>query len=158
MSPSVSADTSSIDTIIHALYESISFIPDSQPDFTRLKSLFHSRGRLIPPSENEGKGIKVLDVDEFIRNSREAIIIGGMESKGFFERELHRQTESFGNIVHAFSTYESRFNPADKEPIQRGINSIQLVRDQGRWWVLTILWDAERPGNPISSKSPQNEG
>ena len=149
MSPSDPADTSSIDAVIHALYDSISFLPNSQPDFARLKSLFHPRGRLIPPAAEEGKAIRVLDVDEFIKNSREDIIMGGMESRGFFEKELRRQTESFGNIVHAFSTYESRFTSADKEPIQRGINSIQLVRDQGRWWVLTILWDTERPGNPL---------
>jgi len=148
--PSVSADTSSIDTIIHALYESISFTPNSQPDFARLKWLFHPRGRFIPPAVEGGKSVRVLDVDEFIKNTREDIIIGGMESKGFFERELHRQTESFGNIVHAFSTYESRFTSADKEPIQRGINSMQLIRDQGRWWVLTVLWDTERSGNPLS--------
>jgi len=149
---SPSSDSSSVDTIIRALYESISFKPNSQPDFSRLKALFHPRGRLIPPAAEQKNGIRVLDVDEFIRITREDIIIGGMESKGFHESELRREEQSFGNIVHAFSTYESRLTEGDKEPIHRGINSIQLVRDQGRWWVLTILWDTERPGNPLPSK------
>ena len=30
---------------------------------------------------------------------------------GFFEREIHRVTRAFGNIVHVFSTYESRRTP-----------------------------------------------
>lgn len=28
----------------------------------------------------------------------------GLERQGFFERELHRTTEAFGAVLHAFST------------------------------------------------------
>ena len=31
----------------------------------------------------------------------------------------------------------------------RGINSIQLFHDGSRYWVVTVLWDSERPDNPI---------
>ena len=31
----------------------------------------------------------------------------------------------------------------------RGINSIQLVRDGKRWWIASVVWDTERPDNPI---------
>ena len=37
----------------------------------------------------------------------------------------------------------------EAEPFARGVNSIQLVRQDGRWWVVTILWDVERPDQPI---------
>jgi len=47
-----------------------------------------------------------------------------------------------------FSSYESRRSPAAK-PFQRGINSIQLLNNGKRWWVLSILWDEERAGNPL---------
>ncbi len=40
----------------------------------------------------------------------------------------------------------------DATPFTRGINSFQFVRHQDRWWVLTILWDAERSDNPIPDK------
>ena len=39
----------------------------------------------------------------------------------------------------------SRLEPA----FARGVNSIQLMKDGGRWWVVTIFWDAEREGNPV---------
>ena len=35
------------------------------------------------------------------------------------------------------------------KPFMRGINSIQLFHDGTRWWVATIMWDSERPDNPI---------
>jgi hypothetical protein len=50
-----------------------------------------------------------------------------------------------------FSSYESRHSPADK-PFERGINSIQLLNDGTRWWVISILWDTERAGNRLPAK------
>ena len=55
-------------------------------------------------------------------------------------------------MLHAFSTYEARRTPDDAEPFMRGINSIQLFHDGTRWWVVTVFWDAERPGNPIPAE------
>ncbi|MFS2016895.1 hypothetical protein ACEN88_09990 [Massilia sp. CT11-108] len=54
-----------------------------------------------------------------------------------------RSTETFGQIVHVFSTYESRHARGDAEPFQRGINSIQLYHDGKRWWIVNLLWRAE---------------
>jgi hypothetical protein len=51
-----------------------------------------------------------------------------------------------------FSTYESRRNADDIKPIARGINSIQLMNDGKRWWVVTVFWQAEAPDNPIPGK------
>ena len=62
---------------------------------------------------------------------------------GFFETELARTTDSFGQIVHVFSTYEARHAPADAKPFMRGINSIQLYNDGKRWWIVNLLWRAE---------------
>ncbi|MFQ5680142.1 MAG: hypothetical protein ACE5HP_11870 [Gemmatimonadota bacterium] len=72
--------------------------------------------------------------------------------RGFFEREIGNVTERFGNVAQAFSTYESRFSPDDPEPFQRGINSIQLFHDGTRWWIISVLWDWERPDNPIPER------
>lgn len=60
--------------------------------------------------------------------------------------------EHFGHIAHVFSTYESRRAVDDPKPFARGINSFQLINDGKRWWVITILWEGERPDNPIPPK------
>jgi hypothetical protein len=67
---------------------------------------------------------------------------------GFYESEIHRVTEKFGNIAHVFSTYESRLK-ADAPIIARGINSIELFYDGKRWWIASNIWDDERPDNPL---------
>lgn len=143
------ADSASIDTIVKALYESVSFAPDSQPDYKRLRTLFHPDGRVIPPREKRNDPVVLLDLDSFIKKSREFIIVSGLESRGFIEKELHRTSEGFGDIMQVFSTYESSYASGDMTPMQSGINSIQLMKDEHRWWVLTILWDIEKPGSSI---------
>lgn len=57
--------------------------------------------------------------------------------------------DSYGNIAHVFSTYESFHALADKQPFERGINSFQLFNDGKRWWVITIYWQGETPENPL---------
>jgi len=34
-------------------------------------------------------------------------------------------------------------------PFMRGINSIQLLNDDNRWWIINIYWTQESEENPI---------
>ena len=145
-------DVASVDAIVKALYESISFQPGKQPDYVRLRSLFHPDGRLIPSKTERTAPLVIMDVETFITKSREFVVTTGLERQGFSEREIARRMDSFGSIVHLFSTYDSRHRANDAQTIQRGINSIQLVKDDNRWWVISILWDVERAGNSIPQK------
>lgn len=72
-----------------------------------------------------------------------------LKKEGFYERESHRNVQRYDAIAHVLSTYESRRAAADPTPFQRGINSIQLLFDGHRWWVVTIYWQAEHAGLPI---------
>ena len=74
-----------------------------------------------------------------------------MVDNGFFEKEINRIEHTFGNITQVFSTYESFRSEADTTPFMRGINSIQLLNDGKRWWVVNIYWTQETKENPIPS-------
>jgi len=140
------ADVKSLDAIVHALYDVISGPPQQARDWDRLRSLFHPQARLIPTGKRPADskvGARVLTVEDYIQGAQPYF-----EKNGFFEREVAGRREEFGNIAHVFSTYESR-HARDEKPFQRGINSIQLFHDGTRWWVLTIMWDAETPEHPI---------
>lgn len=146
-------DVQSIDAILGALYDVISGPAGQKRDWDRMRSLFVPGARLIPTSvSGDGATARVLDVDGYIQRAS-----GAFEHDGFYEREIARRTDQFGNIAHVFSTYESRRGPNDATPFARGINSIQLLKDGHRWWVVTIYWDAERPGNPIPTEYLRRE-
>jgi hypothetical protein len=148
-SPARPEDVGSVDAIIGALYDVISGPPRQDRDWNRFRSLFTESARLIiaAPSPQGRVPSRSMTPDEFVA-SADAFL----KRDGFWEREIARRTERYGNVTHAFSTYESRVNTPDSPPFSRGINSIQLVTNGERWWVVTILWDFERPGNPIPAE------
>jgi hypothetical protein len=139
-------DVASMDAIVAALYESISGGACQHRDWDRFRSLFVAGARLIPTVRApDGKfTTRVQAPDEYVTAVR-----NGMETNGFFEHETSRTVETFGSISQVFSTYESRRHADDEKPFARGINSIQLLNDGTRWWVVTVYWQAERPDNPI---------
>ena len=141
------ADVESIDAIVTALYASISGGPGEPRDWNRLRSLFIPGGRLMPVGQRApgALGLRLLEVNDYIANAGPTL-----ERVGFRERELSRETDVFGNIAHVFSTYEGRAETEDR--VVRGINSIQLLNDGTRWWVINVYWQAESPDNPLPAE------
>lgn len=140
------ADVESIDAIMRAVYDVISG-PAGQPrDWDRFRSLMAPGARLIPTGKQpDGRGIlRVWSPEEYIATAGPQL-----ERSGFFERELGRKLERYGNVVHLMSAYDSKRALSDAAPFARGVNSFQLFFDGTRWWVVTIYWEAETPGNPI---------
>ena len=135
-----------MDAIVAAIYDAISGAACQHRDWDRFRSLFAPGARLIPtPTGPDGKVIaRVETPDEYV-----AAVRNGMETNGFFEHEISRTVETFGSISQVFSTYESRRRADDEKPFARGINSIQLLNDGTRWWVVTVYWQGERPNSPI---------
>ncbi len=148
---SVAADTSSVDAIIAALYASVSHPDGQDPDWARMRKIFLPVGMLVPPKRGNQDMFTVLDVDGFRDMFRQGMAAAKQrgETNAFYEVEVARQLDCFGNVCQAFSTYESRRAPTDEKPFTRGINSIQLLNDGQRWWIASIVWDSERPDNPI---------
>lgn len=143
------ADVATDDGIIAALYASISGPAGQKRDWERFRSLFIPDARLVVARPRRPEGPvppRVMTPEQYIAGS------GGLEQNGFFEREISRVTETFGGVTHRFSTYESRRRAEDPAPFARGINSIQLLNDGQRWWIVTVFWDSERPNNPIPPK------
>src|SRR5258708_566562 len=130
-------DVASIDAIVTAAYDVISGPAGQERDLNRERSLFLPGARLIPtalkPGERGNEDVDLapqwLDVEGYI-----ARVEPYFRENGFYETEIARRTEQFGNIAHVWSTYESRHAPADPKPFMRGINSIQLFHDARRWW------------------------
>ncbi len=139
-------DVSSVDGIIKAFYEVISG-PAGQPrQWARDRTLYITGVRFVSTGAQGSESrpyARVMDHQSFVDQSD-----GFMVREGFYEQEIHRVSRTFGNIVHVFSTYEMRAKP-DGPLLGRGVNSIQLFNDGTRWWIASVTWDDERPGNPI---------
>ena len=145
-------DVDSVDHIIAALYDVISG-PAGQPrDWNRFRSLFLPEGRLVPNNVAADGTIthRVLSADDYAKRAS-----GAFAQQGFFENESARTQERFANIAHIFSTYESRHEKGGP-PFARGINSIQLLHDGHRWFIVTVMWQAESPKAQIPPEYQKN--
>ena len=137
------SDVVSIDAIVTAAYEVISGPAGKKRDWHRERLLFLSGARLIPTAVEAGRNDvdlapQMLDVEGYIERVEPLI-----EKKGFYEKEIARRVEQFGQIAHVWSTYESRHDSRDPKPFMRGINSMQLFNDGKRWWIVSIYWQHE---------------
>jgi len=136
------SDFTQIGEILHELYAGISG-PAGPRSLEREQRLFHPAGRLMRTGADEDgrPWIRVMTPAEWHADTAEFFASGD-----FYEIEVARRVERFGNIAWARSVYECRRHPGDPEILKRGVNSIQLFHDGERWWVLSVLWDNEREG------------
>lgn len=132
------ADVESIDAIIKALYDVISGPPGQARDWARFRSLFVPTARMIPtgPRADGQFGLRLTTPNDYIATSGPLLL-----EKGFHEKEIARRVEQFGHIAHVFSTYEGLIEK-DNHTL-RGINSLQLMNDGKRWWIVSLMWEAE---------------
>jgi hypothetical protein len=137
-------DVKSREALLAAIYDVISG-PAGERDWNRFRSLFVPQARFTAVGRKPDGSVSVtlLGVDEFIGMAGAVF-----KSQGFYENAMVNRVQTFGNVSQVFSSYESR-NEKGGKPFERGINSIQMFDDGKRWWVLSILWDTERQGNPL---------
>jgi hypothetical protein len=143
------ASVKSLDGTIEALYGSISGEKGEARKWDLFQSLFTENAMLVPTVQNDDgvATLRPMTPGEYMDNANEWLV-----NNGFHEVEIHRVVDQYGPVVHIFSTYESRRSIKDESPFARGINSIQLLNDGNRWWIMTIYWSGETPDNPIPDK------
>lgn len=137
-----------IDATLETLYSVISGPAGQKRNWELFNYLFKPEAKLIPSGVNqEGViGCRYLSPEGYIESSGNWLV-----ENGFFEKEVHRETQTFSSMTHVFSTYESFRTENDTAPFMRGINSIQLLNDGTRWWIINIYWTAENEANPLPS-------
>ena len=158
------ADVDSLDAIVNTLYASVSFAAGQRPDWQRFRSLFRAEAVLVrvdplltgagggkvasgAPTHGTQEPLRVSSIEDFVARTNAAIDSGALSA--FTERELSRRTEVFADVAQVFSSYE---RSADAGEVHRGINSVQLVKDGERWWVVSLSWTDETDAGPLPSR------
>ncbi|MDT4952080.1 MAG: hypothetical protein QOJ02_218, partial [Acidobacteriota bacterium] len=146
-------DVESVDAIIHAFYEGMSFKPGELPNWKRLQTLFLPGARLIDPTD--GSGTNIYSFQNFGLQIKELIESTGIKLRGSKQSEISHKIETFENIAQVWSVYEMR-DVSDDSLFLRGTQSVQLVRGSGRWWIVNLLWDLEREEEVAVSEGNDN--
>lgn len=135
---------SSIDEVIVTLYEIISG-PAGPRDWDKMRELCVPGADFcsFATKEDGGKVFRKGDVESYIKNSGSFFM-----NSAFYETEIGRRMDRFGNVAHVFSAYQFTLEKGG-EVKARGINSIQLIKDQGRWYIANVIWDSETESEKI---------
>jgi len=149
-------DVDTIEHLMASLYDVISGPAGRQRDWARFRSLFLPDARMgvIRPATPAAadKPAYAGDVILFTPDTYVERDDPYFKANSFFEHGIANRIETFGNLTSVWSTYESRHATTDAQPFARGINTLQIVHAQGRYWIANIMWDDERPGLTLPDK------
>jgi hypothetical protein len=141
------ADVGSLDGIVAAFYDVISVPPGGRVDWARDSTLYLAgvTFTIMVRAPDGGWHARRVDHGTYARESNDFL------SSGFLESEIHRDVHRFGPMAQVFSTYEWR-RTADSLVGGRGINSMQIVHDGERWWIISVMWTSEDDDTPIPAR------
>ena len=141
-------DVKSIDAIINAYYDVVSGSSSEPWEFERDKYI-HSNNAVITRLDDNGKA-------ESHTLEAEYIPVGLSPREDFHEKELKRIVSKFGNIAQVWSAFEIRTNPEIASNI-RGLNSIQLHYENGRWWIDSWTCEMESEKSSVVTEFMANK-
>jgi hypothetical protein len=145
MSTSMSQDEQEISDVITECYAMISG-PAGPRDWSRQDAIFHPESRQMRTAvdKNGDAQIAIMSLGDYEENAGKTLM-----TMDFYELEIGCRIDVFGNMAQAWSLYEAKHHPDDETAERRGINSFQFYKDNGRWMIMSMIWDNERGGLPL---------
>jgi hypothetical protein len=132
---------------VDRLLRFLSFADSSSLQIDSLRNVFVNDGKL---TANFGQKPLFFTVPQYIEGIRNNVRSG--QALSSTEKELARKVDIFGKIAHVLSTYELAITGKNGKVVRRGINSIQLIKQEGTWLILSLIWDRESDTLKLPSK------
>jgi hypothetical protein len=88
-----------------------------------------------------------MSVDEFIDDFVAFYDRIGAEAE-FTETVIDVETIVYGNVAHCAVVYEAAVAGSERGP-QRGLDLWHLAKQDGRWWVVSVVNESETAAGPI---------
>jgi hypothetical protein len=129
-------EVAELEWLIEKLYGTFSFDAGAQPDWVGMESLFAQGANLVAPIRDGGEA-EVTGAAVFLASFKEWIESSPVGKTGLHERVLDTRIDVFQNIAHAYVTFEG-FVPGEECAQTLGLDSLQLVRDQGEWKLVSF--------------------
>jgi hypothetical protein len=141
----ISEEENAINETVKNVYACLSFEEDSAPNYEDFKAYFIPEATMYDYS---GDSLAIFSIDDWTSDLKALVDEGQITSLKVIEGG--GETEYFGKIANRISVNVDYFN--ESEEAEKGLNSIQLVKVNGRWLINSITWDVEKEGQPIPEK------
>jgi hypothetical protein len=147
VNPATEGDKAEVEQAVAALYASVTMAPGTSPDWDSVRTMFIPEAIIVMRTSRET--MSVFDLDAWIQDFKDAIVKWEMNRRGFEERLLKTDILVFGDIAHCFAVYRASFLSGENLPSNIGLDSIELVRRDGRWLIVSITNEVELPGRTL---------
>lgn len=140
MDPERHADRAELRRLVAELYASVSGPPGQPPTFQPDSDLLLPTVRMCRTVRTPDGAARheVMDAEQYARSVRALVT-----PIGFYEVETRHEAFVYGDIAHVLSHYQAYSDKAHEQRTKAGVNSIQLLRVDGRWRVFNMIWDDE---------------
>ena len=112
--------------LIEEIYELVTFPAGTTPDWDEVRDLFIPEAVVVLRTSREGS--TVFSVDGFVI--------------------LDMQTFEWGDIAHVLVLFDSDIPGDGREP-RAGVDSFQLIKRDGRWWIASITNERPSADRPL---------
>jgi len=138
------------ETLVRGLYDAVSWEPGESADWDHVREFFLPEAVFC--MRKTRTLMEVMSLDEFIAWFIDDVERMNMTERGFQETVEHLELTEYGEMGHAFVVYKARLlTPADF-PGQFGLDSLGLMRLDGRWWIASITNEVVAPDRPLPER------
>jgi hypothetical protein len=133
-------DVKAIAALVVRQFSSLNWQSDRPADWSSFAADFLQDASLYPSA----RPAKRQTVEGFIERMKS---LAGTTLRSFHETVLGTEIRVFGNVAVAVAACEMIENGTQ---VNRGVEMLLLVKDQGVWRIVSQAWDTESPFNRIS--------
>jgi len=135
--------------VVDELYDLVTFDAGALPDWEKVRALFIPEAVIVLRTTRTETA--VFSVDGFVADFVSFIDRAKAVETGFEERIVRTKPLVFGDIAHILVLYEAQIPGSERGP-QQGVDSFQLIRKDGRWWIASVVNEIPTPDRPVPAE------
>jgi len=132
-------EVEAIKAVIARQFASLNWGPGKSADWVTFAADFFPGATLYPAA----RPAKSQAVQGFIERMK---ALSGTKLRSFREEVLGHEVHIFSNVAVAVAVCGMTENETE---LNRGIEMMLLIKDEGAWRIVSQVWDVESPSKPI---------
>ena len=147
--PGVAPAYSTAEDVVNELYRLVTIEKGQETDWEQVRQLFLPQAVIVLRiSKTE---TQVFDVQGWIDDFKTWDEKAKVKETGFSEKIVKMKPRVFRDIANVFVLYEAAITGSTHPPT-RGVDSIELIKKDGRWWIAAITNDLINADNPVPAE------
>jgi hypothetical protein len=134
---------------VRELYRLVSFAPGAKTDWAKVRSLFLPQAVVFLRTSRTAS--TVFTLEGFVADFVAFDTLPAVVQHGFTETIVRLRPTVFRDVAHVLVLYEASI-PGTPRPPQQGVDSFQLIRQDGRWWIVSVANDIVTPETPLPAE------